>query len=225
MQRFFFVLIAAMVMASVAMATPACPSQPPSSVNYSAYLGPGFTCDINNLEFSDFGFQAGGTQPPTAAQIGVMTITTLGNEGFQFNPAFNVANGNSADAVLTFEVTGLNGAQISDLFIAFNGDPGTGGAASFVETYCTDSFNTGCNQFSVTNPPGGNLSKEIDIAPTTHLFITKDFGVTAGRDSVASISKVVNQYSNVPEPSQMALMLVGMGGLFLARRKFKASAQ
>jgi len=221
MQRFFLMLVAALVMASVAMAAPSCPS--PST--YDQYSSPSITCDINNLEFSQFGFQAGGTQPPTAAQIGVLTITTPNNEGFQFNPAIIATNGATSDAVLTFEVSGLNGTQINDLFISFNGDPGTGGATSFVETYCTDSFNSGCNQFSVTNPPGNNLSKHIDIAPTTHLFITKDFGVTAGANSVASISKVVNQFSNVPEPSQIGLLLVSMGGIFFARRKFKASAQ
>jgi hypothetical protein len=222
MQRFFLMLVAALVMASAAMAAVSCPS--PST--YDQYSGPpSITCDINNLEFSSFGFLAGGTVKPTAAQIGVLTITTPNNEGFQFNPAINAANGATSDAVLTFEVSGLNGTLINDLFISFNGDPGTGGATSFVETYCTGDFNTGCNQFSVTNPPGNSLSQHIDIAPTTHLFITKDFGVTAGANSVASISKVVNQFSNVPEPSQIGILLVSMGGIFFARRKFKASAQ
>jgi PEP-CTERM motif len=222
-QRLFLALIAALVFGSAAMAD-SCPS----ASTFDQFSMPSITCTINNLQFSNFGFQAGGTQPPTAAQIGVLTITTLDNEGFQFNPAMNVANGNTTDAVISFEVSGLNGTTISDLSILFNGDPGTGGAASFVETYCTDSFNTDCNQFSVTNPPGGNLSKEIDITPTTHLFITKDFGVTAGADSVASISKVVNQFSNdgpsqtVPEPSSILLLSSGLAGLgIVTRRKLR----
>src|SRR5579864_5653274 len=99
MQRFFLVLIAALMITSVAMATTTCPTG-----NYDQYTDPtSITCATNNLQFSQFGFQGGGSNPPTAASIGVMPIDILGNEGFQFNPAFNVVNGQSEDATITFE--------------------------------------------------------------------------------------------------------------------------
>ena len=222
MKRFFLVLLAALMITSVAMATTTCPTG-----NYGQYINPSITCATNNLQFSQFSFLGGGSNPPTAASIGVTPIDILGNEGFEFNPAFNVVNGQSQDALLKFEVSGLNGTLISDLGISFNGSFQGAGSSSFTETYCTDGFGLGtCHTFSVTNPPE-ILNKEIDITPTTHLFISKDFNVTApaGEGNQASISSVNNQFSNVPEPSQFGMLLVGMGGLFFARRKFKASAQ
>jgi hypothetical protein len=223
MQRFFLVLIAALMITSVAMATTTCPTG-----NYDQYIDPtSITCATNNLQFSQFGFQGGGSNPPTAASIGVMPIDILGNEGFQFNPAFNVVNGQSEDATITFEVSGLNGTLISDLGIGFNGSFQGTGSSSFTEEYCTGGFGMGtCHTFSVTNPPE-ILNQEINITPTPHLFISKDFNVSApaGTGNQASISSASNQYSNVPEPSQIGMLLVGMGGLFVARRKFQASAK
>ncbi len=217
MQRFYFLLIVALVTVSSAMATTTC-----LTTTYDNYLGT--SCVTNNLEFSQFGFQAGGSLPPTAAQIGVTPLDVLGNEGFQFNPGFIVPPpGQSMDATLTFVVTGLNGTLIDDLSIFFNGDPGVGGATSFTETYCTGGFSTDCNQFAVQNP-SGPLDKHIILnAPVSVLYITKDFGATSGATSTASISRVTNNYSNVPEPSQLGFLAAGLVGLFYARRKFNFS--
>jgi hypothetical protein len=115
--------------------------------------------------------------------------------------------------------------MLSDLFIFFNGSGNAGGATNFSETYCTQSFTTGCTVFSVPN--AGQISTHIDIAPITTLFITKDFGANGGDphgNGTASISKVVNQFSNtpVPEPSSLLLLgtgLLGLGGA-IRRRMF-----
>lgn len=232
MQRIVFVLIAALVIASTAMAAPACPSQPPSTVTYDNYVDPSsITCDINNLEFSNFGFASSGGVTPS--QIGVVTITTLGNEGFMFDPAFNVVNGQKQDATLTFEVTGLNGTLITDLGIGFNGSFQGAGSSSFTEEYCTAGFGLGtCHTFSVTNPPE-ILNQEVTFAGVPTLFISKDFNATApeGTDNEAAISSVTNTFSNntfsitVPEPRYIGVLLLGLAALiFVARRKSATAA-
>jgi hypothetical protein len=88
----------------------------PSPTTLQSYISPSITCQINNLQFSNFSLSPGRSNPPAAngSTIGVNTITTLGNEGFNFNPAFNVVAGQSSDALIDFEVMGLNGTLISE---------------------------------------------------------------------------------------------------------------
>jgi hypothetical protein len=224
MRRFVFLVIAASIVVPAAMATTTCPSG-----GYNLYnpqpvgtLAGSITCATNALSFSEFQFASsasGGATLPTPASVTVTPLQTLGNEGFSFNPGFSVSSNQSQDVTILFEVTAAPGDLISDLFIFFNGASTGTGSTSFSETYCTGSFSTGCTTFSV--PDAGQISKHIDITPTTHLFITKDFGASGGTSGNASISLVQNNYSNAtPEPS--ALVLFGSGLLGLAgviRRK------
>lgn len=227
--RLSLFLVISLVSVSLAMAGTTCPSatydnydpNPPGS-------GTSITCVTNNLQFSQFGFtssSSGGAALPTPSSIFVTPQTTAGNEGFNFNPGFNEALGASQDDTVTFEVTALNGALIDDLSIFFNGTySGAGSSTIFSETYCTTGFTTGvCGSFQVQNPPS-DLTKTIDIPATTTLFITKDWGATAGANGSAHISSVTNNFSNtVPEPKEIGLMLAGLIGIVLAHRKFRTS--
>ena len=70
------------------------------------------------------------------------------------------------------------------------------------------------------------MNQHIDIKPTDHLYITKDFGASRGTgEGSATISAVVNQYSNtsaVPEPASLSMMGLGLLGLgLIGRRKRK----
>jgi len=216
-----FAFVAACLTSSMAMATTTCPTG-----GYNLYSG--LTCATNNLSFSNFGFQAtasGGAVTPTAASVAVLPIDVLGDEGFQFNPAFIESAGKLQDVTITFTVTAAPGTLIDDLSIGFNGSFGGTGSTNFSEKYCTISASLGCTIFSVANP-NGDLDKHITITPTTKLWITKDFGASAGVDGNAAISQVTNTYSNtsaVPEPASLSMMGLGLLGLgLIGRRKRKA---
>jgi len=218
-----FKILAAVVgsaLSAIIFASPQAQAAACTSGTWASYLGLA-SCTIGNLQFSDFSFLAGGNTGVTAAQIGVAPITTSGDEGFEFNPAFNVTGTQISDAKLDFKVTALSGT-ISDLSIFFNGAFSGTGSTSFSETYCTTSFTTGCNVFQVTNPPT-DLSKTIDIAPVTALFITKDINASGGGTGQASVSDVKNQFSqHVPEPASLAIFgtaLAGLGLVGLRRRR------
>jgi PEP-CTERM motif len=212
---------AACLTSSMAMATTTCPSG-----TYNQYYPGPTTCATNNLTFSNFQFNAsagGGATTPTPASVGVFVIDALGNEGFRFNPGFVEGPGQSQDVTLGFLVTAAPGTMISDLFIGFNGAASGSGATDFTETYCSGGFLTGtCGQFNITN---GTVNQHIDITPTNHLWITKDFGASCGSGScTASISAVTNQYSNtstVPEPASLSMMGLGLLGLGLIGRRRK----
>ncbi len=237
--RFSLFLAICLVFVSTAMAATTCPSQPPSTVNYSAY-NPGpvdngagsINCATDNLSFSLFGFfgsSNGGAIAPTPSSIGVTVVdptTTPGADGpgFNFNPGLSVGPGGAQDAEISFKVTAAAGSYINDLFIGFNGavsNPANGASSSYSEEYCTGGWNTNCNIFQVNDPPP-NLTQLITIPNATTLYITKDFGVSGGNGS-ASISLVTNEFSTIPEPREIGLLILAMVGLVFAHRRIKAS--
>lgn len=243
LKRFSLLLAICLVCVATAMASTTCPSQPPSTINWQTYLSlsPN-NCITDNLQFSQFSYESGGSLAPAASTIGVMVLDPavtagLDGPGFTFDPGFAAGPGESADASIDFEVTALSGT-ISDLFINFNGSvTGGTGDTSFSETFCTGSFTTGCQTFAVSNPPPGNLTDTIftcaaGVSPggatpcipagTTTLFITKDFSAT-GETGLASISSVTNEFSTVPEPREIGLLILAMVGLVFAHRRFKTS--
>ena len=188
-------------------------------------LNSSFSCTTGALTYSEF--QWSGTPTTiTPANVTVNPVTTPGNEGFNFQiSGLGVSGTNSADAIVSYEVTAAPGTVITDLTIEFNGSFHNGGTTDFTETYCTGGFNTGCQTFAVSNP-SGPLDETINIAPTTTLFITKDvsascsFGTT---DCTANVSTFGNQYSYVPEPAGVSWIAAGLLGLVFLGRKFRSS--
>jgi hypothetical protein len=229
MRKTLWILAATLIFGSAAWADSAC-----ASGKLSTYLGGGFSCYIDNLDFSNWSYTPGGTTFIDASTIDVTPIPTLLDEGFKFNPAMNVNNfplgpgfpDLREDVLIGFTVTTRdNSKTLHDLSIYFNAgraDPGTG-SASFTETYDYTPCASCPKNFSVTNPPPDLFEHLVLANLTNSLSITKDVVADTGSGGAggsAFVSDFRNQFSQVvPEPAYTALLTAGLLGLGWLRKR------
>jgi len=209
-------------LASVAGAAPLC-----QSTTLDAYLVQGYSCQIGDLTFSNFGYTptaGGGAAPIQAGSVAVDVISQPGNVGFQFNGGWAVGgDGQMIDSLITFNVSGL---AITSMHLWFNGATQGTGLAEVVETYCLGGTQSGgcaggtTGQLHVTSF-GTVLSQTLEFDPVSLISVSKDINVTSGANGTASISQVINTFDyDVPELVSLLLAATGLIGLgFLRRRK------
>jgi len=221
-------LLLALAVAPVALADTPSPCTQESLDNY---LVSGFTCSIGNLDFSDFTY-ADANMP--ASQVTVVpgappTANFPDGPGFNFQANFLAAGANATtDADIGFVVTAAPGTTIDDIYIDFgNVVTANGGIAIYNEQFCMDG-KSDC-QLYVQNP-GTASTADISLVgntnfkgPITQLTINKDLGLFAGSASngLAAVSYFGNEYSIVPEPRGVSIVLAAglLAGLVIFRRR------
>jgi hypothetical protein len=219
MNRFYMILLAPLVLASSAFATPtAC--APDTLANYLVLPG---GCTINSVLFNQWSYASASV---LASSIEVTPITTPGDEGFNFNSLWVVTNTTpgvtlSEDSTIGFTASG---ASFTDLSLSMPADSVSGsGVADVTESYCFNHAVAGCPlsiaPIMVINPPP-NFSDVIFASPETSISVLKDIGVSTGGIGSASISQVTNQFSS-PEPVSFVLLGSGLLGLGLLRKRIK----
>jgi len=222
----FFAMVLVVVPAAMASTT-TCPN---TSLDH--YVASGFTCISGNLMFSNFQYTSAASAaytPLATTDISVAPQTITMDEGFQFQGNFLVTSqGGLAefqDSVISFTISTVNHqATIDDLALGFNGQAGGTGSAKVTEKFCINGSVATCatpvGQIVVTNPPP-TFSNTVLFAPVSSIGVSKDINVTSGTNGTASISQVLNQYSQttVPEPTALVLMGAGLLGLGMLRRR------
>lgn len=196
--------------------------------SYDNYLGPGFSCGLEDKTASNFSYSTAGTNQMPASSITVNPITTPLNPGFLFNAPWGVQGSQTQDSLIGFTIT-ANGNLINDLSLYMFGGATLGnGLVTVSETYCAgDTFADGCANGitgTLSTYLGGGLSKLVDSVtfnPVQVVDVKKDIELLGGGNgSFAVLSGVQNQFSEVPEPSSLMLFGSGIAGLAGVMRRW-----
>lgn len=189
--------------------------------SYDQYLGPGFSCGLEDKTASNFFYSTAGTNQMPASSITVNPITTPLNPGFLFNAPWGVTGNQTQDSLIGFTIT-ANGNLIDDLSLfMFGGAVAGNGLVTVSETYCAgDTFANGCANGitgTLSTYLSSGLSKLIDhvtFNPVQVVDVKKGIELLGGGNgSFAVLSGVQNQFSEVPEPGSLVMLGTGIVGV------------
>jgi hypothetical protein len=175
---------------------------------------------VGGLTFSDFTYTTS-TPPPTAAGVTVLPFSSVAGEtGISFQGGFVAAAGATADYEITYQVT--SSTPITDAYLRVTGGTLGTGFADVGETITTLS---GAPVASLNAFVPGSFTDLVTFAPQTTLLITKDLFLFGGNAGV-TVSVIDQGYSTtaIPEPASMALLGIGLSGLFTLRRLFRRTS-
>jgi hypothetical protein len=175
------------------------------------------TIIVGDKAFTDFSI-SGDYQ---ANQVNVTPILENGNFGIRFSGAL-FSGGTPMDFNLGYQVSVTNSPNlISAANLLFNGQVTFGvGLAQVVEQVFTNNNELAGTMQVFATATTNQLSASLPIAPPQpFLTLSKDVLVSATLPAFATISTIDQTFTQVPEPSALALVAAGFTGLVLLRRR------
>jgi len=151
------------------------------------------------------------------------------NYGFNVEGNFNTIAGglSSLDSAIGYTVSSISGAAIiTNAYVFASAIVNGSGVASVTDTLNIPGRSQvifGSSVPAALTTPNPN---EVDFAPTASIGVVKDISVQSASGYV-NLSVISQGYSTtvaVPEPSSMALLGIGLSGLFTLRRLFRRTS-
>jgi hypothetical protein len=178
----------------------------------------------NNLRFDTFEYTTSPVNsPPAAADVTVSEFHAGVEDGIKFTGAFQAAAPSGmVDYTIAYVVHGPAGLPIIDASLsAVMGIFGGTGTVDIAETLINKDTGAVVGHLEVfLTPTTSKFSDTMKFtAGVTNLLVEKDVILNGG--SAGATVSVINQGYSVPEPASIALLGIGISGLFALRRFFK----
>jgi len=189
-----------------------------SNGNYTTVSGDE-TLTFSNFNYSSTASGTGVAYPATS--VAVLPFISGNETGITFFGGLSVVSGGILDVGVTYTVTAPVGQLLTDATLVIAGSVTGTGTASVGETLLGTAGPVTLTASIPTSP-----QDTVSFAGVQSITVHKDIILNAGANGTASISIVSQGFSstNVPEPSSVALLGIGMTGFLAFRRLFKRHA-
>jgi len=198
------------------------------SINLATLIDNSLSVQIGDKVFGDFSFSYNDFgAPDTDLASSNINVKALDNDigfGLEFQEPLIAINTKTKD--VKFQYTAMVATNysnlISDIHLSITGSSGGAGTGTVGEDVFNDNFG-GTLVGHVDNALGGTLSSATNVAPpVVKLWVQKDVNVSGnsgGPTSFATITIIDQTFSQIPEPSTLFLVGVGLLGAVTLKRR------
>jgi hypothetical protein len=197
------------------------------SISLATVIDNGLSVQVGDKVFGNFFFSYSDTDGLTSDDLtrSNVTLTTLSNIigfGLQFSQPLLAIGPVSKDIEFQYTATVADPTNlISDIHLSITGSAGNGGLGTVGEQVFTGGFSgTSVGQIQASIPGVSTAATNI-VPPVSEVWVQKDVIVTGGSaaNGFASISVIDQTFSQVPEPSTVLLVGLGLLGVVGLRHR------
>jgi hypothetical protein len=199
------------------------------SINLATVIDNGLSVWIGDKVFGDFFFNYSDLlgSPDVALAASNVNVRALSNDigfGLEFLEPLIAVNDRMKDITFEYTAAVTNSSNlISDIHLSITGSANNGGIGTVGENVFSNGFGGTVVGHIENSLPGGPLSSATNIVPAvTKLWVTKDvmvYGGFNGPTSFATITVIDQTFSQIPEPSTVLLVGLGLLGAVALKRK------